>query len=287
MKRALVLSGGGSKGSHQVGILSALADHPSFNGGFDFIAGTSVGAINAVGLAHYEPRDFKKATEWLEKLWLKEIKGTRSIWRWKFPWFVSALYSDSIGQTKPLKRLLEKVVDPQIVRDSGIHIQVPAVNVRTAEVKLFTEKDDLIDIQMASSAFPSFFPPYKIDGELYTDGGVRDIAPLKNAIDWGADEIFVIITRNPNAMILPKNKNFFTSIMQTISIMTYEIMINDIQTCLKINQKILKGEITDKKYINIKVFYPTERLGDSLSFKHKLIYNQIELGKRDLFLQFK
>ena len=45
--RALVLSGGGSKGSYQIGVWKALRD---MNIKFDIVTGTSVGALNALML---------------------------------------------------------------------------------------------------------------------------------------------------------------------------------------------------------------------------------------------
>ena len=50
---ALVLSGGGSRGAYQVGVLAAIADllpNDSLNP-FPIICGTSAGAINALALA--------------------------------------------------------------------------------------------------------------------------------------------------------------------------------------------------------------------------------------------
>ena len=43
MKRALVLSGGGGRGSYQIGVWKALRD---LGIKFDIITGTSVGALN-------------------------------------------------------------------------------------------------------------------------------------------------------------------------------------------------------------------------------------------------
>lgn len=44
MKRAIVLSGGGSKGSYQIGVWKALR---KLNIKYDIVTGTSVGALNA------------------------------------------------------------------------------------------------------------------------------------------------------------------------------------------------------------------------------------------------
>lgn len=44
MKRAIVLSGGGSKGAYQIGVWRALR---KLNISYDIVTGTSVGALNA------------------------------------------------------------------------------------------------------------------------------------------------------------------------------------------------------------------------------------------------
>ena len=60
MKRALVLSGGGAKGSYQVGVYKALK---KLRIKIDIIAGTSIGSING---ALFTAGDYLKA----KRLWL-------------------------------------------------------------------------------------------------------------------------------------------------------------------------------------------------------------------------
>ena len=55
MKRALVFSGGGAKGSYEIGVWKATK---RLNMKFDIVTGTSIGAING---AMYAIGDYKKA----------------------------------------------------------------------------------------------------------------------------------------------------------------------------------------------------------------------------------
>ena len=55
MKRALVLSGGGAKGSYQYGVWKALR---KLNIKFDIVTGTSIGAVNGAMIVL---GDYKKA----------------------------------------------------------------------------------------------------------------------------------------------------------------------------------------------------------------------------------
>jgi NTE family protein len=45
---------------------------------------------------------------------------------------------------------------------------------------------------LASAAIPLLFPPVAIDGDLYCDGGLRQIVPLSPALHLGADRLIVI-----------------------------------------------------------------------------------------------
>jgi len=48
---------------------------------------------------------------------------------------------------------------------------------------------------LGTIAIPLVFPPEKIDGRLYVDGGVRQNTPLRPVIHGGADKILVLSTR--------------------------------------------------------------------------------------------
>ena len=57
---------------------------------------------------------------------------------------------------------------------------------------------------IASSSIPVFFPPVVIGGDAYVDGGIREVAPVKAAIDLGADRIYVIEASKRAAEVMPQ-----------------------------------------------------------------------------------
>ncbi|MCF6288975.1 MAG: patatin-like phospholipase family protein, partial [Proteobacteria bacterium] len=68
-KIALMLPGGGARGSYQVGVLKGIMEIiPHAAAPFPIITGTSAGAINATVLASYA-NDIKYGTARLEKFW--------------------------------------------------------------------------------------------------------------------------------------------------------------------------------------------------------------------------
>jgi predicted acylesterase/phospholipase RssA len=51
---------------------------------------------------------------------------------------------------------------------------------------------DVIKGAMASAAAPAFFPPVTLEGETYTDGGIRELVPVDVAFRCGATLVYAI-----------------------------------------------------------------------------------------------
>lgn len=271
--KALVLSGGGSKGAFQTGALRKLLDeNPELD--YDIYTGISVGALNASFLA---TGPLKETLPGLEDVWLKDIKGNSSVRKHRilksigvlasavilfggllssiaailqfpvwlfclflglstiaagllvfFPFVKFINYNKSIYNTKPLSNLINKKLDLNKLRMSGKRLCVGAVSYQTGEYKSVDQNDpDIVKWILASSAFPVFFPMQRIKGQDWLDGGVRETAPLKDAIDMGAKEIDIILTQ-PLDLNQKTDDRIFPQISRAISLMTREIMINDI-----------------------------------------------------------
>ncbi|HNJ66327.1 MAG TPA: patatin-like phospholipase family protein, partial [Turneriella sp.] len=67
-----------------------------------------------------------------------------------------------------------------------------AVNIRTGELRVFQGTDRLRSAVVASASMPLIFPPEKIDGEWYVDGGVLDKLGIETAARIGADRLIVV-----------------------------------------------------------------------------------------------
>lgn len=289
---SIVESGGGSRGSHAAGIALYVGEHEHQRyGGFEFMWGTSVGSINTCGWAHEAPDDFPVAAQFVVDLWWKHMKRTKDIWRWRinFPLlkYAPALWSDSLGNTEPLRRLLTKVVDPFKVRTSGVQCRWPAVSLKTGKVVVFDQHHpEMIDCLLASSAFPAFFPLVEIpdsegNSDWYSDGGLRDIAPLGNAIDAGADRILCILSRNPWVEQTHKRpKNVMSRAMLEIDIQSDEVLKNDVERCMRKND-LAELESNPYRHVELDIITPSRMLGDSLDFSRDLMRRQIELGYED------
>lgn len=190
MKRALVLSGGGAKGSYQVGVYKALR---KLRIKIDIITGTSIGSING---ALFTAGDYLKA----KRLWL--TISTNNLFDQKFD-SVKDLQgvASEILKNKGLKFdkaeiFLNKIISESKIRKSRIDYGLVTVNLKTMVPKMLTKnmipKGKLVSYIIASSTCFPAVEMKEIDGNYYIDGGYYDNLPINLAVDMGADEIIAV-----------------------------------------------------------------------------------------------
>ncbi len=250
-RRALVLSGGGAKGSFQIGAMEELIVNRGLD--FEILCGVSVGALNASFLAQapFDSRradgsleNLKDAFTTLRQLWLEEIKGNESVYLKRLG--VDAgivLGADSIYDPEPLKKLLKKYLSPKSLAKSNRILKIQYVSLETGELKTANNKSPkVIDHVLASGTMPYYFPPVKIRKEHLVDGGIRDITPLSQAFQAGAEAIYVIyaspfyVERQEFVESWTGMKiNAFTYLGRAVELMVNEIYRTDIEVAKRLN----------------------------------------------------
>ena len=271
--RALVLSGGGSKGAFQVGVLQYLLGELATS--YDIFTGISVGALNSSFLAQYKTGEEEASYEDLKAIW--DTVDNSAIYKTRYnvlpdilSMALSAISSKSLYDSSPLQSLVEDNLIASKIHTSGKILRVGAVSINTAAKRYWTEESlDVVQGVIASSAFPGFFNPVEIDGNLWTDGGVRDIAPVFEAVQAGATEIHIVTTSLPTPSSFPaQKKNVLASFVRYIDIMSEEILENDITYAF--------DSLPD---VDIKLIRPETLIQpDSLDFGPHLIQKNIEHG---------
>jgi NTE family protein len=215
-QRVLVLQGGGALGSYQAGAFQALC-HQGFEP--EWIAGISIGAINAAIIAGNEP---EKRVPRLKEFWemvsspvswnpitpgdrarslfnetsaaLIATFGVPGFFTPRLPpaplWPPGSPQSQSYYDTSPLQRTLERLVDFDRINDLKTRLSVGAVGVTSGNFKYFDNyefkklgKRIGPEHVMASGALPPGFPSVVIDGEHYWDGGIACNTPLDFVLD--------------------------------------------------------------------------------------------------------
>lgn len=154
---------------------------------FDLIAGTSIGGIIAIGLALGKPakqiRDvFEQRGEDIFTRGEPTWNPITNSWR-----FCRGIMKPKYDGTE-LRKAVEAVVGVDaLIDDAKTRLLVPTVNMTKGSVQLFKTahhpdffrdyRIKAIDVAMATSAAPTFFPLAKIGASYFVDGGVVANAP--------------------------------------------------------------------------------------------------------------
>lgn len=279
--RALVLSGGGVKGAYQIGVLKHLI--LDLGRQYDIVCGVSVGALNCSFLSMFSKEEEKLAFEKLLEFWL--TVDNSKVWKRWFPFGkLHAIWLKSLFNSQPLIDTIHAKLNMEPIRKSGRKVAVGAVSLTTGNYRSFTQDDDtFIDGVLASSAFPAGLKPILIENELYTDGGVKHITPLSEAINFGATEIDMILC-SPAMTTAPYN-NSSTTIklaLRTVELMSDEIIDADLKIAKLYNKIAQLDTESNKRFIPIHVIRPgADLVENSLEFNQEEIKMMIEKGYTD------
>lgn len=182
---AFVLSGGGSLGAVQVGMLRALFEESCCP---DFLIGTSVGAVNAAWVAGRPDAD---GIDELTEIWLSLRRGH------VFPLspFTGARgllgRSNHFISSDNLRSILETHIPYDRLEHSKLPVHVVATDLKSGRATIMSS-GPAVPALLASCAIPGVFPPVSIGRRDYVDGGVANHTPVTAAIELGARRIFVL-----------------------------------------------------------------------------------------------
>jgi predicted acylesterase/phospholipase RssA len=191
--KVLSLAGGGFLGLYTASVLEALEARVGrpLGRSFDLIAGTSIGGILALALAFEVP--MARLTRLFEEHGA-EVFSSR------------ALPSGPVSKLMDLTRsvlgpkysgdALRAVLAAELggrTLDEALHaLVIPAVEVDRCRTKVFktphgpASRGDgslqAVDVALAASAAPAYFPSHRIGERLYADGGLFAVAPDQVAL---------------------------------------------------------------------------------------------------------
>lgn len=282
---AIVLSGGGANGSYQVGALKYLLCEKKLKP--EIYCGTSVGAINSSFLSQYPIGKDTDGILKLEQLWNKlDTSSIYKKWYNGWLWYLPALWKKSVYNTQPVRDLIKNNLDEKKIQSSGKKLRVIGVSLSTGECKTWTETDkDIVAGVQASSSFPIFFTPIEVQGIAFSDGGLRNITPLRTAIELGATQIYVIVCSPERVTFEAKpSLSVLDQVTRTLDIMCDEINRNDIRKAVLHNELCKVTNNEGKRFVDITLIQPRSCLGDSLDFSHTKNCGLIELGYQDALI---
>jgi NTE family protein len=182
---AFVLSGGGSLGAVQVGMLRALYEcgvRP------DLLIGTSVGAVNSAWVAA-NPDD--RGLDQLADIWMRlrrqdvfplsPLTGARGL----------IGRSNHFISSDNLRALLERHIPFQRLEDARVPLHIVATELKSGRAAILGS-GPAVPALLASCAIPGVFPPVTIARREYIDGGVANHTPITVAVELRASTIYVL-----------------------------------------------------------------------------------------------
>ncbi|HKL16409.1 MAG TPA: patatin-like phospholipase family protein [Balneolaceae bacterium] len=288
-KRVLIMSGGGSKGAFQAGVIEQLN-----RAGWDpdAVAGISVGALNGVMVATGQ-------SDKLIRIW-QDLREEQVLKKRRIDRQAKNYLLHKIGVEKatlgffdnsPLKKKLKESVGSKFTK----HYYCGTVNIETGAYKEHIARPMMVpwnylDAVIASTAIPVVFDPVNLDGELHVDGGVRHMNPIGKILqEHNPDEIIFITTRKfdePNEV--KKVDDVVDVAIQSLNILLEEIFMKDLREFIRINELVRQadeqGAVLKKsngepfKVYKATLYQPDKSLGDSLNFSNEQANRNINIG---------
>ncbi len=277
-KRALVISGGGSKGAFAGGVAKFLIKDKKYD--YDLILGTSTGSLMVIHLAlekideleylyaNIKQRSiFSNNPFFVKKVHGVQVVGVRhlnTIWN-----FINR--RKTFGESKNLRRFIKRNLKRSYfdeVKKSKKEVIVTVSNLTSNEVEYKSINDysyeDYCDWIWGSCNYVPFMSLLKKNNFEYADGGFGCLVPIKKAIERGATEVDVIIleTEVEHLSRMPSTSPF--SLLSTV----IEFMLDQVE-----QQNIAIGKLEAKRNnVKLNLYYtPTVLTTNSLIFNKKLM----------------
>ncbi|MGI6713721.1 MAG: patatin-like phospholipase family protein [Bacilli bacterium] len=203
MKRALVLSGGGTLGAYEMGVWKALRE---LGITFDVVTGTSIGALIGFFVATDQ---FDLAMKLWKNVTIDQVLNNaidldyhaiqKSVSKdngRRLKAMIKSYLKNRQLDVSPFYELIDQYIDADLIRKSNMTLGTVSViwpslkQIDTVVNQLPKEK--VKKYLLASSALFPAFPMVEIDGKKHIDGGYRDNIPIEFALHLGGEEIIVV-----------------------------------------------------------------------------------------------
>lgn len=212
--KALVLGGGGAKGSYEVGVFKALR---KLHMKFDIVTGVSIGSING---AFYVANEYKKCLKMWQKITTSDLFDVAigsKMSKEDIKLLVKQMSSGGISFSNAYN-FLKKNINEEKVRKSKIDYGLVTVSLTNKKPRFLTKEQipygKLVDYICASSICYPFVQAQDINDESFIDGGFYDGIPINLAIDMGATEILAVDLSVLAINKKPKDKNIKVDVIK-------------------------------------------------------------------------
>jgi len=242
--RAMVISGGGSKGAFAGGVAQYLIEELNYS--YDLFLGTSTGSLLISHLALGKIAKIKDVYTSVNQksifnncpFVIKEKHGVESISINHFNVLKSFLKGNkTFGESHNLLKLIKRTVTEEeykILKDGPIDIVATVSNLSLNQVEYKSINDfsyeEFCEWIWISSNYTPFMSLAKKNGCEYADGGLGCIVPIEEAIKRGATEIdAVILHTEVNHLNRMPSRNVFSLMTSMFAFMLDQIEFQNIR----------------------------------------------------------
>ncbi|MGH7658127.1 MAG: patatin-like phospholipase family protein, partial [Gemmatimonadales bacterium] len=184
MNVVAVFGGGGAKAAAEVGAGRALVEsglRPR-----EYIGTSLGGVVAACFAAGMDPDTILRKIHGISR---DEVAIPRRLLA------IRGLFVRSLLRPRPLRQAIERLIEARTFDELTFPLTVTAVDLETGDLELFGRRGRnvaLIDALMATTALPLYYPPVRIGGREYLDGGLRAVLPLEVAAGLEADVVVAV-----------------------------------------------------------------------------------------------
>ncbi|TDM00127.1 MAG: patatin [Flavobacteriaceae bacterium] len=237
-QRAMVISGGGSKGAFAGGVAEYLIEHQKLQ--YQYFLGTSTGSLL---VSHLALGEIQKVKDLYLNIKQEEVfsvnpfttslkNGYTKIGINHFSVLQNLAKGQStFGDSSNLRKYLEKnfTFEEFLRLQSSFKIIAVTVSNLTENLPEYKRLDEctykeFLDWIWISCNYIPFMSLVKVDGRQYADGGFSCQIPIAKAIELGAEHVDVIVLHTESTQINPMPSTNPFSLMSTV----FDFMIDQV-----------------------------------------------------------
>lgn len=259
----IIFGGGGVKGIAYLGALYALEQN-----GFKInkVGGTSVGAIIAsLIIMGYNSIELIQL--------LKEINLENYFKKYKINKFSKVLKNQGLVSSESIYNLLKPLYLKKqywyykdVIKNNQSYLKVTTTKLKPKikeiiipddlnNLNINKEKFPIIDSVIMSSAYPIYFTPYKMNNQIFIDGGIKERINLTLFKNEPLLLLAFSLCKNPKELYKKINNGYLINInTNDIKVLDFKITIQEIKNLLNIGYQTviiwIQNEWTNIKNIN-------------------------------------
>ena len=176
-KIGIALGGGAARGYAHIGVLNAI---DKLNIPISFVSGTSIGSFIGALYASGNLKTFEN-----------EVRSRNSFMKDVLFKLDPVFPKLSIMNGNEVIRIFKEITDIKTFEELNIPLTTVATDI-VNNVKIESNKGDLINAIRASIAIPGVLTPTYVNDNLCVDGGLIDPVPLQSIIDMGSDRTIAV-----------------------------------------------------------------------------------------------